>query len=169
MKPRLRFAPSPTGFLHIGGVRTALFNWLYARQHGGTFVLRIEDTDKERSTPESVQAILDGLRWVGLTWDEGPEVGGPYAPYFQSQRLARYQEVADELIQRGFAYRDYTPAEEVERARAEFAKQQGLKPGDDLRKAGFKFKSRYPRRKSQARRALHHPISTRPKDDTGGL
>ena len=82
--PRLRFAPSPTGYLHVGGARTALFNWLYARRHGGVFVLRIEDTDVERSSEEMVSGILDGLRWLGLDWDEGPEVGGPHAPYFQS-------------------------------------------------------------------------------------
>ena len=83
---RVRFAPSPTGYLHIGGARTALFNWLYARRHGGTFVLRIEDTDTERSSWEMVAGIVDGLRWLGLDWDEGPDVGGPHAPYFQSQR-----------------------------------------------------------------------------------
>ena len=85
-KPRLRFAPSPTGYLHVGGARTALFNWLYARRHGGTFVLRIEDTDVERSSADMVTGILDGLRWLGLDWDEGPEAGGDYGPYFQSQR-----------------------------------------------------------------------------------
>src|SRR6267143_6320127 len=85
--PRVRFAPSPTGYLHIGGARTALFNWLWARQRKGSFILRIEDTDRERSTQESVQAILDGMRWMGLDWDEGPEVGGPHGPYFQTQRL----------------------------------------------------------------------------------
>ena len=84
---RVRFAPSPTGYLHIGGARTALFNWLYARRHGGTFVLRIEDTDAERSSWDMVAGIVDGLRWLGLDWDEGPDVGGPHAPYFQSQRL----------------------------------------------------------------------------------
>ena len=81
-KPRVRFAPSPTGYLHIGGVRTALFNWLWARKNGGTFVLRIEDTDQERSTPESVKVILDSLKWLELDWDEGPEVGGDHGPYF---------------------------------------------------------------------------------------
>jgi glutamyl-tRNA synthetase len=85
--PRVRFAPSPTGYLHIGGARTALFNWLWARRTGGQFLLRIEDTDRERSTEASVQAILDGMRWMGLDWDEGPLVGGPHAPYFQTQRL----------------------------------------------------------------------------------
>ncbi len=90
-----RFAPSPTGFLHIGGARTALFNWLYARKHGGKMLLRIEDTDRERSTEAAIKAILDGLRWLGLDWDEGPETGGPHAPYFQSQRLDRYREIAE--------------------------------------------------------------------------
>src|SRR3954463_14260701 len=84
---RVRFAPSPTGYLHIGGARTALFNWLLARRHGGSFVLRIEDTDVERSSPEMVDGILDGLRWLGLDWDEGPLVGGAFAPDFQSERL----------------------------------------------------------------------------------
>ena len=88
---RVRFAPSPTGFLHVGGARTALFNWLYARRHGGTFVLRIEDTDAERSSWDMVTGIVDGLRWLGLDWDEGPDIGGPHAPYFQSQRLDQYQ------------------------------------------------------------------------------
>ena len=92
MPPRVRFAPSPTGYLHVGGARTALFNWLFARRHGGTFVLRIEDTDAERSSWEMVAGIVDGLRWLGLDWDEGPDVGGPHAPYFQSQRLEKYRE-----------------------------------------------------------------------------
>ena len=95
--PRVRFAPSPTGFLHVGGARTALFNWLYARGHGGTFVLRIEDTDAERSSADMVTGILAGLRWLGLDWDEGPEVGGAHGPYFQSQRLDRYHAMADAL------------------------------------------------------------------------
>ena len=104
--PRLRFAPSPTGYLHVGGARTALFNWLYARHHGGTFILRIEDTDVERSQPEMVTGILDGLRWLGIDWDEGPEVGGPHAPYFQSQRLDRYRAAARELLAGGQAFED---------------------------------------------------------------
>jgi glutamyl-tRNA synthetase len=81
--PRVRFAPSPTGYLHVGGARTALFNWLFARRHQGVFILRIEDTDMERSSDEMVSGILESLRWLGLDWDEGPEVGGPHAPYFQ--------------------------------------------------------------------------------------
>jgi glutamyl/glutaminyl-tRNA synthetase len=90
MTVRTRFAPSPTGFLHIGGARTALYNWLYARHHGGTFILRVEDTDADRSTTESMQIILDGLKWLGLDWDEGPGVGGDYGPYFQSERNEIY-------------------------------------------------------------------------------
>ena len=103
---RLRFAPSPTGYLHVGGARTALFNWLYARRHGGTFILRIEDTDIERSQAEMVTGILDGLRWLGIDWDEGPEVGGPHAPYYQSQRLERYRAAAKQLIDSGQAFED---------------------------------------------------------------
>ena len=106
MTPRLRFAPSPTGYLHVGGARTALFNWLYARRHGGTFILRIEDTDVARSQPELVTGILDGLRWLGVDWDEGPEVGGPHAPYFQSERLARYRAAAQQLLDSGQAFED---------------------------------------------------------------
>jgi len=119
--PRVRFAPSPTGYLHVGGARTALFNWLYARRHGGVFVLRIEDTDTERSSDDMVSGILDGLRWLGLTWDEGPEVGGPHAPYFQSARLARHRDVAADLVERGLAYRCYCTPERLraERAAAE--------------------------------------------------
>ena len=104
--PRLRFAPSPTGYLHVGGARTALFNWLYARRHGGVFVLRIEDTDVERSQAEMVTGILDGLRWLGIDWDEGPEIGGPHAPYYQSQRLERYRAAAKQLLDRGQAFED---------------------------------------------------------------
>ncbi len=106
MPPRVRFAPSPTGYLHVGGARTALFNWLFARRHGGTFVLRIEDTDTERSSWEMVAGIVDGLRWLGLDWDEGPDVGGPHAPYFQSQRLEMYREHAQRLVAAGQAYAD---------------------------------------------------------------
>jgi glutamyl-tRNA synthetase len=104
--PRLRFAPSPTGYLHVGGARTALFNWLYARRHGGTFILRIEDTDVERSQAEMVTGILDGLRWLGIDWDEGPEIGGPHAPYFQSERLDRYRAAAQQLLDSGQAFAD---------------------------------------------------------------
>ncbi|HVU39120.1 MAG TPA: glutamate--tRNA ligase family protein, partial [Opitutales bacterium] len=94
---RVRFAPSPTGFFHIGSARTALFNWLYARHTGGTFVLRIEDTDKERNTPEALQVIFDGLRWLGMNWDEGPEADDKYGPYFQSLRGNIYKEYLQKL------------------------------------------------------------------------
>ena len=141
MKPRLRFAPSPTGYLHIGGARTALWNWLYARRMGGTFVLRIEDTDQERSTPESLQAILDGLKWLGIDWDEGPGKPGPFEPYFQMKKLARYHEIADQLIAEGKAYRDYTTEEESTQLRKAFAASKGLTDKDDLRKAGYKYSS----------------------------
>lgn len=111
MKPRVRFAPSPTGFLHIGGARTALFNWLFARHTGGTFILRIEDTDLARHAPEAVNVILEGLRWLGLHWDEGPLTDDPkgpfkgdYGPYFQSQRINIYQRRVEELLKRGYAY-----------------------------------------------------------------
>ena len=101
---RVRFAPSPTGYLHIGSARTVLFNWLLARKHGGTFILRIEDTDQTRHVEDSVQKILDDLRWLGLTWDEGPEVGGDHGPYFQSQRLEIYNRHLQELLESGHAY-----------------------------------------------------------------
>jgi len=124
MTVRTRFAPSPTGYLHIGGVRTALFNWLFARKHGGQFLLRIDDTDQERNVEAALAPILHGFRWLGLDWDEGPEIGGPYAPYYQSQRLPRYQEAAKQLLASGHAYRDYAKPEELqaERAAAEAAK-----------------------------------------------
>ena len=121
MAPRVRFAPSPTGYLHVGGARTALFNWLYARRHNGVFVLRIEDTDVERSSQDMVTGILDGLRWLGLTWDEGPDVGGLHAPYFQSERLDSYRTAADRLLSEGHAYYCYCTPERLrdERERAE--------------------------------------------------
>jgi glutamyl-tRNA synthetase len=108
---RTRFAPSPTGYLHIGGARTALFCWLFARHFGGTFVLRIEDTDQERSTPESIQAILDGMEWLGLDYDEGP--------FYQMQRMDRYREVIDQLLETGHAYRCYCSRERLDNVRAE--------------------------------------------------
>jgi glutamyl-tRNA synthetase len=117
MPPRVRFAPSPTGYLHVGGARTALFNWLYARRTGGAFILRIEDTDTARSTPEMVDGILDGLRWLGLDWDEGPSVGGPYAPYFQSQRDDRHRAMAERLVADGHAYFCYCSPEELKAKR----------------------------------------------------
>jgi len=124
MAVRTRFAPSPTGYLHIGGARTALFSWAYARHHGGQFILRVEDTDLERSTQASVQAILDGMRWLGIDWDEGP--------FFQMQRLARYREVAEQLIRAGHAYHDYMTREELEALRKEQT-ARGEKPKYDGR------------------------------------
>ena len=103
-KVRVRFAPSPTGFFHIGSARTALFNWLYARHTGGTFVLRIEDTDKKRNTPEALRVLLEGMKWMGMDWDEGPEVGGDYGPYFQSQRQSIYDEYLKKLTDAGRTY-----------------------------------------------------------------
>ena len=104
MSPRVRFAPSPTGYLHVGGARTALYNWLFVRSQGGTMILRSDDTDEQRSTPEYAADILDSMRWLGLDWDEGIEVGGPHGGYRQSGRLERYQEVADQLVEDGSAY-----------------------------------------------------------------
>jgi glutamyl-tRNA synthetase len=130
---RVRFAPSPTGYLHIGGVRTALYSWLWARQHDGTFILRIEDTDRERSTTESIQIVLESMRWLGLDWDEGPEVGGEHGPYIQSARLGIYTEYAEKLIASGHAYRCYATKEEVAAAR-EAHQKSGTKDG-------FRFQS----------------------------
>src|ERR1700732_3660191 len=124
MAVRTRFAPSPTGFLHIGGLRTALFCWLYARRHGGQFVLRIEDTDLERSTAEAIQQILDGLEWAGLDYDEGP--------FFQTKRFDRYKEVIEELLAEGKAYRCYCSREELEQMRAQQI-ARGEKPRYDGR------------------------------------
>jgi glutamyl-tRNA synthetase len=121
---RTRFAPSPTGYLHIGGVRTALFNWLLARQSGGQFILRIDDTDADRNVTEALQPILDGFRWLGLQWDEGPDVGGPHQPYFQSQRASIHKAAVDQLIASGHAYRDYARPEELQALR-EAAEKQG--------------------------------------------
>jgi glutamyl-tRNA synthetase len=121
---RTRFAPSPTGFLHLGGARTALFAWAYARRHGGVFILRIEDTDVERSTPEAVKAILDGMAWLGLDYDEGP--------YFQMQRMGRYREVIDDMLARGLAYHCYTTPGELDAMRAE-QMARGEKPRYDGR------------------------------------
>lgn len=131
--PRVRFAPSPSGYLHIGGARTALFNWLYARQTGGKFLVRIEDTDQERSSLESVRAILDSLRWLGLDWDEGPEVGGPHESYFQSERKQHYRGAVEDMIRRGKAYRCYCTKEELDAQRealkAKDPKAQFVYPG----------------------------------------
>ncbi len=116
---RTRFAPSPTGFLHIGGVRTALYNWLYARRHAGKFVLRIDDTDAERNVEAALAPILRGFRWLGLDWDEGPQVGGDFGPYRQSQKAERYGAAVATLLERGLAYRDYASPEELQAERDE--------------------------------------------------
>ena len=116
---RVRFAPSPTGHLHLGGLRTALFDWLWARKTNGQFILRIEDTDRRRFDPESLESLLSGLRWLGLEWDEGPDIGGPFAPYVQSQRQEIYREKAQELIERGRAYRCYCTPERLATMRDE--------------------------------------------------
>ena len=124
MSSRVRFAPSPTGYLHVGGARTALFNWLYARNTGGIFVLRIEDTDAERSSDAMVDGILDGLRWLGLDWDEGPKIGGEHGPYFQSQRFDRHRAVAAQLVSSGHAYYCYCTPDEIN-AKREAAEKAG--------------------------------------------
>jgi glutamyl-tRNA synthetase len=116
---RVRFAPSPTGYLHVGGARTAIFNYLFARHHGGTFILRIEDTDAERSTAESERSLFEDLRWLGLDWDEGPDAGGPYGPYRQSERMPVYREITDRLIAGGHAYPCFCTDAELERKREE--------------------------------------------------
>ena len=130
---RTRIAPSPTGDPHVGTAYIALFNLCFARQHGGQFVLRIEDTDQVRSSHESEQAILDSLRWLGLEWDEGPDVGGPYGPYRQSERSASYQQYAELLVEKGFAFRCYRTAEELDVLRTErrdAGLSTALKPSD---------------------------------------
>ena len=124
--PRLRFAPSPTGYLHVGGARTALFNWLYARHYGGTLILRIEDTDLERSTPEMVDGILDGLRWLGIDWDEGP--------FFQTERMELYRAAAGHLINSGHAYYCFCSKEQLEQQRAQGV-AEGRVPRDACRES----------------------------------
>jgi glutamyl-tRNA synthetase len=121
---RVRFAPSPTGYLHVGGARTALFNWLLARRHGGVFVLRIEDTDAERSSAEMVSGILDGLKWLGLDWDEGPGIEGPHGPYYQSGRFDRHRAMAERLLASGHAYYCYCTPESL-KARREATERAG--------------------------------------------
>ena len=127
---RTRFAPSPTGYPHVGNIRTALFAWLFARHHGGSFIIRIEDTDVTRKVEGAVESILSSLRWLGLDWDEGPEVGGKYGPYFQSQRLDKYHEIAQQLIAQGDAYYCYCSPQRLEEMRAEQVKHK-QPPGYD--------------------------------------
>lgn len=120
---RVRFAPSPTGHLHVGGARTALFNWLFARNKGGTFILRIEDTDMERSTEESSRSVVEAMKWLGLDWDEGPKIGGEYGPYFQSERRHLYREWAERLLSEGKAYICFCSQEDLAGMREELKKQ----------------------------------------------
>jgi nondiscriminating glutamyl-tRNA synthetase len=131
MNVRVRFAPSPTGHLHVGGARTAIFNWLFAKHHRGAFIIRVEDTDQARSTRESEQMVLDDLRWLGLDWSEGPDVGGPHAPYRQSERRAQYDQAAASLVAKGVAYRCYCSEEELEAKRKQ-AEAEGRPPHYDL-------------------------------------
>ena len=141
MTLRMRFAPSPSGYLHIGNVRSTLFTWLWCKSQGGTFVLRVEDTDQERSSLDSVRAVLDDLKWLGLQWDEGPEVEGPYAPYFQSERKAYYREHTEQLIRVGKAYRCYCTKEELD------AQREALKAANP--KANFVYPGTCRDRKDQ--------------------
>ncbi|MEM8534887.1 MAG: glutamate--tRNA ligase, partial [Chloroflexota bacterium] len=125
---RVRFAPSPTGYLHIGGVRTALFNWLFARHYGGQFILRIEDTDEKRFVEGAADDMMASLRWIGITWDEGPDVGGPHGPYIQSQRseMGIYRQHIDQLLEKGLAYKSFVTEEELTQMRAD-AQARGVK------------------------------------------
>ena len=123
--PRVRIAPSPTGTVHLGLARSALFNWGYARGRGGRFVLRMEDTDKERSTKESERAILEGLRWLGIDWDEGPDCGGPFAPYYQSERIGRHKARVEQLMASGDAFRCFHTAQELDHKRAALGEHGG--------------------------------------------
>ena len=147
---RVRFAPSPTGHLHLGGLRTALFDWLWARKTGGRFILRIEDTDRRRFDPASLTSLTEGLRWLGLDWDEGPETGGPYGPYVQSERQELYREHALRLVERGLAYRCYCTPQRLESMRADRGGPDN--PPGTIGGAGT---SRRPRKPPWKPRALH--------------
>ncbi len=152
--PRVRFAPSPTGSLHIGGARTALFNWAWARRNGGTFLLRVEDTDRERSTQAFEDAILDGLKWLGIDWDEGPDLGGPFAPYRQSERLERHRELAAKLLEEGASYRCFCSSERITKLRDE-QRASGQNPAYDKTCRGLE------RAVSEARAAAGEPFVQR--------
>ena len=132
VRPRLRYAPSPTGDPHVGNIRTALWSWLHARRHGGAFVVRIEDTDQSRAVPGAKERILESLRWLGIDWDEGPEVDGPHAPYVQSQRLPFYRQEVDRLLEAGSAYRCFDTPEQLAAMRAE-QRARHTSPGYDGR------------------------------------
>lgn len=156
---KTRFAPSPTGYLHVGGARTAIFNWLLARRHGGAFIVRIEDTDLKRNTPTAAQQVLADLRWLGLDWDEGPDVGGPNGPYYQSQRLEIYHHYAQKLLDAGKAYYCFDTPEQLQaqRQQAETAKQP----------TSYKRPERFPDAKEVAKaRAEGKPVSIRFAVDT---
>ncbi|MEI6179917.1 MAG: glutamate--tRNA ligase [Chloroflexales bacterium] len=161
---RVRFAPSPTGYLHIGGVRTALFNWLFARHYGGQFILRIEDTDEKRFVAGADDDIMASLRWVGIIWDEGPDIGGPHAPYVQSQRSDQgiYKTYADQLLAAGQAYMSFTTEEELAQLRAE-AETKGLK--------SFRFRGRerdWPLERQRELAATGKPYTIRFKTPLAG-
>src|SRR5206468_963922 len=157
--PRVRFAPSPTGYLHVAGARTAPFNWLFARRFGGVFVLRIEDTDVERSSADMVEGILDGMRWLGLDWDEGPKIGGPHAPYFQSERRDRYRAMADRLVADGHAYYCYCTPEEL-KAKRDAAERAGCAWQYDRACLGLTAEERLARDRNQAPRAVRFRVPT---------
>src|SRR3712207_5940791 len=124
---RTRIEPAPSGSIHVGNARTALFNWLFARKHGGAFVLRIADTDAKRATEENYRAVLEDMKWLGLQWDEGPDIGGDHGPYRQSERFDLYRQHAQRLVDEGFAYEDHASAEEVEKER-DLARAEGRRP-----------------------------------------
>ena len=144
---RTRFAPSPTGYMHIGGMRTALFNWLFARHHDGEFVLRIDDTDRARNMDEALEPILQSFRWLGLNWDEGPEIGGSVGPYFQSERDEYYTQACNTLLQQGKAFYDFTPPEQtkIERETAEKEKRNYLNNRNDQNLSEQEIRSRIER------------------------
>ncbi len=144
---RTRFAPSPTGYMHIGGMRTALFNWLFARHHGGVFVLRIDDTDRARNMDEALAPILQSFNWLGLNWDEGPEIDGPFGPYFQSQRDHLYADACRKLLEQGKAFYDFTPPEQTrkERETAEKEKRNYLNNRNDQNLSEQEVRSRIER------------------------
>lgn len=142
MQVRVRYAPSPTGLQHIGGVRTALFNYFFARANGGKFILRVEDTDRERSTPEALQDLYDTLDWLGITWDEGPKVGGPCGPYIQSERYDIYREYASKLVGNGKAYYCYCTAERLEKVRQEQQETKSPYQGYDRHCRGLSAEER---------------------------
>ena len=155
----MRFCPSPTGNPHVGMVRTALFNWAYARHTGGTFVFRIEDTDSARDSEQSYDDLLGALRWLGLDWDEGPEVGGPHAPYRQSQRLDLYADVAATLLEAGLAYESFSTPDEVEERRRAAGQDPKLGYDNTDRDLTDDAEGRVPRRGPPARAA---PADARP-------